>query len=70
MNNTNNKNQSLDLQGMINNLLGKTQQGGDDIKKLLSTLSEDDISKISGLMKSPDLQKIANSIIESQKRKE
>lgn len=69
-NNSNNKNQSQNIQGMLNSFLGKSVQSGDDIKKLIGSLSEDDITKIATLMKNQDLQKIANSIIESQKSKE
>ena len=69
-NNSNNKNPSQNLQGMLNSFLGKSPQAGDDIKKMLNTLSEDDISKIAALMKNQDLQKIANTIIEAQKNME
>lgn len=69
-NNFNNKNQSQNLQGILNSFLGKNPQSTDDVKKLLNTLSEDDINKIASLMKNQDLQKIANAIIESQKSKE
>lgn len=68
--NSNNKNQQQGFQEMLNNFLDKTPQAGDDIKKLISTLSADDINKIATLMKNQDLQKIANTIIETQKNKE
>ena len=70
INNSNNKSQSQELQGLLNGLLGKTHQTSDDIIKLLGALSEEDIKKISVLMSNPEMQKIASSIIQSQKRKE
>ena len=71
MNNSNEKNNSTsELQNAVNSLLGKNNEMGDEIKKLINSLNEDDVRKISGLMKNRDLQKIANSIIESKKQKE
>lgn len=57
------------LQNTINGLLGKNFELGEDVKKLINSLSEEDIKKISLLMKNNDLQKIASSIIESKKQK-
>lgn len=71
MNNSNDKkNSTSDLQNAVNSLLGQNNEMGDEIKKLINSLSEDDVKKISGLMKNRDLQKIASSIIDSKKQKE
>ncbi|MBE6649873.1 MAG: hypothetical protein E7613_01035 [Ruminococcaceae bacterium] len=70
MNNTNNhNNDNASLQGTINELFGQSPKIGDDIKKLINSLSEDDVKKIAALMKNKDLKKIANSIIENNKQK-
>ena len=69
MNNTNNyNNENATLQGTINELFGQSPKIGDDIKKLISSLSDDDIKKIATLMKNKDLKKIANSIMESKQK--
>lgn len=67
INNSNKKNNATELQNALNNLLGQSGGVGDDIKKLINTLSEDDVKKIATLMKNDDLKKIASSIIESKK---
>ena len=68
MNNSNNKN--TDLQSTLNSVLGNNSKIGDDIKKLINTLTEDDVKKISMLMKNQDLQAIASSIIDAKNKKE
>lgn len=70
INNTNNKNPSSELQKSVENLIGKSGNGNDDIKKLINSLSEEDIKRISGLFSNGELQKIAKAIINNQNRKE
>lgn len=68
MNNSIN-NENKNLQSTINDVLGSNPQIGDDIKRLINTLTEEDVKKISALMKNRDLQAIASSIIEAKSKK-
>lgn len=70
MNNSNNRKQPQDIKEILNGILSSSPHAGEDIKRLLSSLSEEDIKRIAGLIGNQDLQKIASSFMDSQKRKE